>query len=386
MASIRRIPTSPYWQAVFRLPDGRQTNRSTRTIQRKDAQRIADQFEDAVKEATAGRWIEARARKFSADLYLLVNKEKLPGSSAHDYFHQWLTRKEIEADPATHQRYCGITGQFLEFLGHKANGDVSGVGQREVVGFRDQLISRLSPGTVNLSVKVLRVAFESAVRDGLIDSNPAKHVALVKKGKGTERRAFTMDELRSILGVCSDEWRGIVLFGLYTGQRLGDLASLTWHNVDLQKGELRLVTKKTERRQVIPLARPATTWLESQPGSDVPDSPLFPEAFAIVERTGRAGTLSNQFHDILVAAGLAKERTHESTGMGRSHKRQTSEISFHALRHTATSLLKNAGASDVIAREIIGHDSEAVSRRYSHIEIDALRRAVNQMPDVTGSR
>ncbi len=76
------------------------------------------------------------------------------------------------------------------------------------------------------------------------------------------------------------------------------------------------------------------------------------------------------------------KRKHESTGKGRRAKREMGGLSFHCLRHTATSLLKNAGVSDVIAREIIGHDSEAVSRAYTHIETSALRSALDKLPNV----
>jgi integrase len=60
-----------------------------------------------------------------------------------------------------------------------------------------------------------------------------------------------------------------------------------------------------------------------------------------------------------------------------------SDVSFHSLRHTSTSLLKNAGVSDVVARDIIGHESEAISRSYTHIETETKRKAVDSMPDVT---
>jgi len=43
--------------------------------------------------------------------------------------------------------------------------------------------------------------------------------------------------------VANDEWRSLILFALYTGQRLGDLARLCWSNLDLVKGEVRLVTQ-----------------------------------------------------------------------------------------------------------------------------------------------
>jgi integrase len=43
-------------------------------------------------------------------------------------------------------------------------------------------------------------------------------------------------------------------------------------------------------------------------------------------------------------------RDHKSRQKGRGVKRQQSALTFHSLRHTAVSLLKNAGVSDVIAR------------------------------------
>jgi hypothetical protein len=37
----------------------------------------------------------------------------------------------------------------------------------------------------------------------------------------------------------------------------------------------------------------------------------------------------------------------------------------------------------VFAREIVGHDSEAVSRHYTHLSTDDLRNAMQRLPDVT---
>jgi integrase len=43
---------------------------------------------------------------------------------------------------------------------------------------------------------------------------------------------------------------------MYTGQRLADLAALTWDNLDLRKNEIRLRTRKTARRIMVPMAKP----------------------------------------------------------------------------------------------------------------------------------
>jgi len=85
---------------------------------------------------------------------------------------------------------------------------------------------------------------------------------------------------------------------------------------------------------------------------------------ASASATSTAARLSNAFYNILVAAGLAVKKSHKAAehGKGRSARREQNDLSFHCLRHTATSLLKNAGVNEAVAMEFIGHDSPAVSR------------------------
>ena len=47
-----------------------------------------------------------------------------------------------------------------------------------------------------------------------------------------------------------------------------------------------------------------------------------------------------------------------------------------------TSLLKNAGVSEAVAMDIIGHDSKAISQHYTHIEQNAKRAALSKLPDL----
>jgi integrase len=383
MASLRKKDRSPFWFACFTLSDGTRTQRSTGTSQRRLAQRIAGEFDEAAREASAGRFVETRARKVIASIYAMANTNEMPISTAGDFFKAWLKRKEIEADAATHERYTGVVNQFLAHLDKRARRDITHISVADVAGFRDAAAQRLAPGSVNLMLKILRVAFASARRDGLIDTNPAERVQTLKRSKDAGRRPFTLPELRRILEAANEEWRGMVLFGLYTGQRLGDIATLTWQNLDLQREEFRLVTGKTGRRQILPLAPPLLNFVENLPAGDQPDAPLFPRAYELFQSQGRAGSLSNQFYGILVTAGLATKKSHKSTGKGRAGKREQNEISFHSLRHTATTLLKSAGVSDAVAMEFVGHESASVSKNYTHIEIETLKRAAAKLPDVT---
>jgi integrase len=175
----------------------------------------------------------------------------------------------------------------------------------------------------------------------------------------------------------------MTLVGAYCGMRLGDVALLRWENVDLTGRELRFKTEKTGRIQVIPIAEPLHRHLIEIAGSDDPRAPLFPRAFDGRQRPIPTGTLSNQFYRVMVRGGVVPARSNKSTGKGRNAARASNGLGFHCLRHTATTLLKQAGVSDAVAREIIGHETAAVSRVYSHIDAATLRLAIDRLPDIT---
>ena len=394
VASIHRQPGRPYWFCAFTQFDP-QTNRakrvfrSTKTSDRKQALEICRAWHKAaLLKARNGKLSVDAAREVIAqgvsDVFTAANIESLPSASIKSWCETWTEAKAIETEESTHARYKRVIERFTGFLGEaKSKRDLSTLQASDVARFRDREAKELSRSTANLGVKVLRICLGEAVRQGLLAVNPAVRVKLLKSTAESKRRAFTLDEIKRILRACGDdvEWRGLVLFGLYLGQRLGDLAKLTWRAVDLDTGEVAFTARKTGRRIVLPLVQPLADYLASLPASDNPNAFIFPRA-ASAKRTA---SLSNQFRDILVAAGLVEPRPrgHKSTGKGRDQAREASEISFHSLRHSAVTMLKAAGVSDFIAREIVGHESAAVSRQYTHLTTDDKRAAMQRLPDVT---
>lgn len=383
MASVHKVNGTPYWHCFFYLPDGRRTHRSTGTTDKRKANSICLKLAEATSVAKEGRLIESRARATIADIFAVANSETLPTATVKEYLNGWLDRKRLEVADSSAGEYERIAKEFVEFLGARASRHLDAVTVRDVAAYRDLLAKRVAAATVNKILKILRGAWTRAVKDGIVSENIFARVDPVKASKKHSRRAFTLPELRRLLEAASPEWRSMILFGLYTGQRLGDIASLTWQNVDTAAGEIRLQTGKTGRQQILPIAAPLARHLATLPTGDDSAQPLHPRAHAIAEREGRVGTLSRHFYELMVSAGLAQKRSHEAKGKGRGARREVSDVSFHALRHTATSLMKNAGISPAIVQEFIGHDSAAVSRVYTHIEIDAMRRAANALPDVT---
>jgi integrase len=383
MASIRKKLNSRYWVACFTDHDGIQRQRSTRATDRGDAMRIALNIEDVYR----SKMTEQQIRRVMNDVCESLNGRRFASAMISEYLARWLKRKEGETTESTLSRYQEVVRRFEAFLGpERCAQEVSRLDVADFAGFRDQLAETVTAGTANLCLKIMSSAMKAAWREGLIGENPAAKIERLKprRQEVDRRRPFTLGELRTLMAHASPEWKGIILCGIYTGQRLGDIVRLIWRNVDLQREEIRFETQKTGRLVVNQIAKPLLNHFLSLPSADDPKTPVFPLAYAVVLKEGRVSTLSNSFRDLLTEANLAPERSaaKQKEGDGRAVRRQQNELVFHSLRHTATSLLKNAGVSDAVVMDIIGHESAAVSRNYTHIDDDAKRRAIALMPDI----
>jgi len=386
MASVHKQPGKPHWFCAFTTPDGKRHFKSTGTSDKRQAVEICNTWARSSQVARSGKLTQERARVILArgleDVFSAMG-QTTSSASTRKLLEDWLAAKELETSPATVARYRKVVDQLLEFLGAKADRDIALLSSRDLTEFRGDLAKKLSPATVNFALKTARNVLKFAHQGGFVTTNEAERVPLLKVRRNTSRKPFTLDQLKKILAVADDEWRVMILVGLYTGLRLRDVATLTWDNVDLHTEQLTVATSKTGRVVVHPMHPEVSRAMEAWPAGDGPSGPLFPSAYGAKSRSDYGGTLSNQFHRILVSAGLATSRPHTSQGKGRGARRQPSIYSFHSLRHTATSLLKNAGVSDVVARDLIGHDSAAVSRYYTHIDDATKRAAVGKMPGIT---
>jgi integrase len=59
------------------------------------------------------------------------------------------------------------------------------------------------------------------------------------------------------------------------------------------------------------------------------------------------------------------------------------KLSFHSIRYTSVTLLKEAGIPDAAIMTLVGHGSLAMSQHYTRVGREALQKAANALPDVT---
>jgi integrase len=90
-----------------------------------------------------------------------------------------------------------------------------------------------------------------------------------------------------------------------------------------------------------------------------------------MEKAGVAGAM--------IRKGVTAEAKKKAENKARTG-RTISALSFHSLRHTATSLLANAGIAADTRKALTGHADDRVHEGYTHYQLETLRAAVESIP------
>ena len=169
---------------------------------------------------------------------------------------------------------------------------------------------------------------------------------------GERGKAFNSEQIEKVLAAArkvGKDWEPVVVIALHTGLRYGDVAMLTWQQID---GDiLRSTPIKTRRHGIqvaFPIIAPMREVLEKLPRRG---DFLFPAHAELYERSQKSHGLTMQFSEVLKAAGL--------WGQG---------FTFHSLRHTAATRLAGAGVGIEMRKRILGHTEDATAERYDHDE------------------
>jgi integrase len=375
VASLHKDPRnkSPYWYCAYTLPDGRRAYRSTKQRDRKKAFDVCRALEKASEKARAGELSEIQVRKLLDDILESVGQRPLRAETVRSFFLSWLAGKQLSIKAGVYQHYKKAVTKFLENLGDRAEKSLASVTAGDIATFRDARLKLdgISTGTLVLDLKAVRSVFSSARRQGLILHNPAEAIDL-PVNKPHERDVFTSEEIRALLHVASEEWQTLILLGYYLGGRLTDMVGLEWDSVDLTSGIILYTQGKTGRRVEVPIHPDLEERLLAIAGDQRGSLCQMLVKSRVDGRTG----LSNQFAALMARAGIDQRQVQSS-------KNRFSRKSFHSLRHSFSSALANADISADVRMKLTGHRSVDVHQRYTHMQLEPLRKAIATLPRIT---
>ena len=375
MASLTKKKTSKNWIAVLTLGDGRRTNRSTGTPDKKKAQRIADEFQRMEKAGREKRLTEGAVRKTMNDILERHTGESLNQETVKDFLTTWIGGKPNEH---TRERYQVVMDSFLASLGSKANALISLVTYQDAINYLNKRISnKIATKTLSVDAKILSSAFNLAKRLQIIQENPFEKALALKpiKVSSSKKIEFNKDEIQALLTIANPEWRGVILFGMYSGARLTDCTTMRWTNVDLEKREIYYYSTKNTKDLILPMHTTLFDYLTALGSQNDKDSLITP-ILAGRSTSGKSG-LSGTFTRLMETAGIDPLQVE---GKG---KRKFSQKSFHSLRHTFNSILANSGVSQENRMKLIGHASKHINDQYTNVQIQTLRQEIEKLPSFT---
>jgi integrase len=158
----------------------------------------------------------------------------------------------------------------------------------------------------------------------------------------------------------------VIRIALLTGMRSGEITSLTWRQVDLEKRIITVGRAKTSSgtgRQIpmnadlFHVLSAHAAWFTEKFGEAKPDHYLFPFGKPQPTDPSRCTTtLKTVWNSIRQEANV--------------------DCRLHDLRHTAATKMAEAGVPETTMLALMGHMSRAMLERYSHIRMAAKREAV----------
>jgi integrase len=372
MASVVRREKSRFWTACFTSRDGRQLKRSTKTEDRNQALEIAIELERVERQASAGSLTTNQLRKVLSDVSEKLNGDALVAPTVEKYLAEWQNCIQARNSKATCERYDHVVRLFNSYLGAKAQRPITALTSADFDGFLNSRLNRgVAPKTATTDFKILKIAFRRAENYGLILKNPAAAVQL-PKAESSERSVFTQDEIQKLLTAApTTDWQTLILLGYFLGARLRDCVQMKWENVHPDKGVISYVQKKTGKCVVVPMHFHLIEHIAYLTKTATGDY-LCP-TLASKGPGGKHG-LSETFKCVMKKANVD---TQTVKGKG---TRNFSKRTFHSLRHSFNSELANAGVAEEIRMKLTGHSSRQMNQRYTHLDIENLKRAIGNVP------
>lgn len=226
-------------------------------------------------------------------------------------------------------------------------------------GRRDGRPGGLAPRTVGHVHRALHRMLKQATRWQLIARNPASDLELPTVAK-SEMVTLTREQAGGLRMAAEQRplMRYLVLLGIATGARLGQLLALTWSDVDLEQGAMRI----GRSRRIVG----GQMQVKGPMGVDYHD-----ENLVICKPDGRPyrpDSTSTQFRKFVDSIGLPRT------------------VHVHTLRHSAASFLAAAGVpASYIAAQLGHRDGGALALKvYVHPLAEGLARAGAHLDQVAG--
>jgi integrase len=221
-----------------------------------------------------------------------------------------------------------------------------------------------SPRSIEYALAVLRQVFNMARRLGLYPGESPTANVTKPKIDNSRMRYLTKQEAQDLLEALkkrSKDVHDMTLLALHTGLRFGEIASLTWQDVDLDRHALTIRAAKAGSRFSFLTEQAVEMFRTRDKGN--PADLVFPD------RNGKkSGKISNVF-----------SRTVDELGLNNGIEDPRLRVCYHTCRHSYAAWLIDAGQDLYTVQKLLGHKTNAMTQRYAHLSEGKLKGAAQAL-------
>lgn len=344
---VRIFRRGKVWYANFQH-GGKQHRPSLGTSSKKEARRRAIQIE--VKLA-AGRWNPA--------------PEAATVTQAVTAYLDFL--RADERAPKTLAKYTKVFERVAELAVERKATTLPGIDLAFIDAYRRKRTDEgAAAKTKYTETVIIRQLVTFALSRNLLATDPLRGLKM-KKPKPTPQPCWTAEQVVAILAAAPEAVRPALTLLAETGMRFGELAWLTWDDVDLEANVLRIRPKegwkpKSGDCRAVPISPTARQVLDALPRRwrwvvTMPPSATHPESGRQWAERRLLGALKK------VLAGLRLPGK------------------LHTFRHAFISNALLKGTATAVVREWVGHVDQQVIALYTHVHNNASQAAMRHLAE-----
>lgn len=322
-----------------------------------------------------------------------------PEQTVAQFLTHWLENTQKESvRPRTYERYEEIIRlHIVPVLGRHQLQKLTA--QHLQAFYIKKRKEGLSPTTITVFHGVLHKALDCAMKWNLVSRNVSELVSPPRRER-FEVQPLTAEQAHKLLEVARGHYMEALFYlALATGMRRGELMALKWQDIDFTTNTLHI--RRTLSRIPSKLsAEKGRGFEETEPKTMQSRRSVVIAPFALEvlkrhrarqsEAKLKAGPLWQE-HDYVFCTSVGTH-IHPSKDILDQLKKLLKkaglpDIRFHDLRHTAATLLFNAGVHPKVVQEILGHSQISMTMDiYTHALPNMQQEAMNRLNNIIGKQ
>ena len=252
--------------------------------------------------------------------------------------------REVSAKKRGHAAEASVASAWRQSA--IASRPLAGIRGHDLAKVRDAWLGEATPATVRNRFALLSHLYNIARQEWGMASlgNPVRDVRIPRTANARSRRLVEDEESRLIEAAKTygGEIQHLIPWAIETAMRRGEIAAMRWEHADRKVRVLLVPETKTGTPRRVPLSSRALQVLDD-----------LPRRLDGAVWSMRPDSISQAFERICATAGVEG-------------------LTFHDLRHEATSRLFEKGLNPMQVAAITGHKTLQMLKRYTHLRAEDL--------------